>query len=144
MDQIQTTRVSGPKPSSNGEDERSVGALMRDLSSDSMHLIRQEAQLFRVETSQKLAKVQRETAVLGAGGVIAHTGALVLAAALVLLLAEAMAAWIAALIVGAALVIAGAIALVTGKNKLAREEVAPKETVRSVTQDIRTIREAWR
>ena len=134
-----------PNVAPNGRtDDRPIAALLRDLQADSMHLVQQEAQLFRAETSQTLARVQREAMILGAGAAIAAVGGLVLTAFLVLLLAEAMPAWAAALIVGVVFAIAGGVAIMTGKKKLAEEQLVPKQSQRSVKDDIRTLREAWR
>lgn len=126
------------------ENDRSLAALLRDLSNDSVHLIRQEAQLFRAETAQKLTQAQRSAIVLGAGGVIALMGALALVASLILLLALAIPAWLSALLVGAALVAGGVVALVMGKNRLASERLAPTKTLDSVKRDVVAVREAVR
>ncbi|MDQ3036590.1 MAG: phage holin family protein [Myxococcota bacterium] len=128
----------------NGDRDRSLPQLLRDLSTDSVHLIRQEAQLFRAETEQKLTTVQRHAIVLGAGGLIAYIGVLALTASVILLLALAIPAWLSALLVGAAMITLGVVALVVGKNRLASEELAPKESIRSVKHDVRTVREAVR
>lgn len=125
-------------------DERSLAQLLRDLSNDSIMLIRKEAELFRAETTQKLSHAQREAIVLGAGGLLAFVGLLALTAALILLLALAMPAWVSALIVGLAMAIGGAGAMVIGKNRLQRETLAPEESVRSVKTDVRMVREAVR
>lgn len=125
-------------------DERSLPQLLRDLSNDSILLIRKEAELFRAETAQKLSHAQRQGIVLGAGGLLAFVGLLALTAALILLLALAMPAWVSALLVGVALVIGGVVAMVVGKNRLQRESLAPQESVRSVKTDVRMVREAVR
>jgi len=124
--------------------DRSLPQLLRDLSNDSMTLIRKEAQLFRAETEQKIATAQRQGIVLGAGGLIAYLGLLSLTAALVLALALVMPAWLAALLVGLVMIAAGVTAMVIGKNRLKSEELAPKESIRSVKNDVRMVREAVR
>lgn len=132
------TTLPGP------EADRSLGELMRDLSADSIHLVRQEAQLFRVETEKKIARVQREAVVLGAGAMLSLLGALALVAATILLLAEVMPPFLAALLVGATLVVAGTVAIARGKKQLSAEDATPRETARSIREDVRTVREAWR
>lgn len=127
-----------------GEDDRSLAALLRDLSNDSIHLIKQEAQLFRAETAQKLTRAQRSAIVLGVGGMIALMGALALVASLILLLALVIPAWLSALLVGGALVALGVAALVAGKNRLASEDLVPTKTLNSVKHDFHTVREAVR
>ncbi|AKF06363.1 phage holin family protein [Sandaracinus amylolyticus] len=124
--------------------DRSLPQLLRDLSNDSMTLIRKEAQLFRAETEQKITTAQRQGIVLGAGGMIAYLGLLSLTAALVLALALVMPAWLAALLVGFVLIAAGVTAMVMGKNRLQSEQLAPKESIRSVKNDVRMVREAVR
>ena len=124
--------------------ERSLAQLLRDLSNDSITLIRKEAELFRAETAQKLTHAQRQGIVLGTGGLLAFVGLLALTAAVILLLALAMPAWLSALIVGAVLAIAGGVAMVVGKNRLQREKLTPEESMRSVKTDVRMVREAVR
>ncbi|UJR81019.1 phage holin family protein [Sandaracinus amylolyticus] len=124
--------------------DRSLTQLLRDLSNDSMTLIRKEAQLFRAETEQKISTAQRQGIVLGAGGMIAYLGLLSLTAAIVLGLALVMPAWLAALLVGFVLIAAGVTAMVIGKNRLQSEHLAPRESIRSVKNDVRMVREAVR
>lgn len=124
--------------------DRSLPELLRALSNDSMLLIRKEAELFRAETEQKLTVAQRRVMVLGAGAMVAYLGVLSLTAALILALATAIPAWASALIVGLLLAMAGGAAMLVGKNRLENEELLPKDTIRSVKQDVRTVREAVR
>jgi hypothetical protein len=148
--QVVESPVSIREPRADGarereeEEIRSLPQLLRDLSRDSVHLITQEVQLFRVETEQKLTRAQRYAIVLGAGGLVAFIGFVALVASLILVLALAIPAWISALVVGALMVVIGALALIMGKNRLAREQLAPRETVRSVKHDVDTVREAIR
>lgn len=116
--------------------------LLHDLSDDSVRLLRQETALFKTEMKMRIEKVERQAMVLGAGGLVAYTGALVLAFALVFLLAEAMPIWLAAAIVGGALAVTGAILVARGKDKLSGESMAPRDSIESVRRDIRTVREA--
>lgn len=125
-------------------DGKSLRELLRDLSHDSTTLVRQESELFRREMDQRLSHLQREVTMLGAGAVVAHVGLLALTACLVLALSLAIPAWAAALIVAAVFLIAGGILLAAGRQKLKHEEVAPKESISSVKQDVRAIREAFR
>lgn len=125
-------------------EDKPLKDLLRDLSSDSTTLIRQESELFRREMDGRIARVQREVSLLGSGGFVAAIGVLALTAALILALALVMAAWAAALLVGALYVVVGGILLLTGQQKLKHEELAPKESIRSVKTDLRTMREAVR
>jgi uncharacterized membrane protein YqjE len=139
MDTLETYEASRRNAS---VDDRPLGDLVKALSADTLHLVKQEATLFRVETEQKIAKAQREVMVLGAGSLIAHTGVLALAAAMILALSEAIAPWAAALIVGLAFAIGGFAALMIAKKRLAETDLAPRHTARSVKNDVRTVQEA--
>jgi uncharacterized membrane protein YqjE len=125
-------------------EDKSLTELLRELSSDSSKLVRQESELFRREMEGRIDRVQRQLTMLGAGGIIALVGVLALTTSLILLLALAMPAWVAALLVGAAFVIGGALALLNGRKRLQTEELAPRQSIRSVKQDLRTMREAMR
>lgn len=125
-------------------DGKNVRELLRDLSNDSTTLIRQESELFRREIEQRMSRVQRQATMLGAGGVVAFVGMLVLTTAFVLLLSLAIPAWAAALIVALVYLLAGGALLMVGKKKLQEEELAPRKSIDSVKQDVRTLREAFR
>ncbi len=134
-------------PAGDGESElrdKPLPELLRDLSTDTSTLFRQEAELFRREMDARITRARREVAVLGAGAVIAYVGLLALTACLILAFSLVWAAWAAALFVGAVYVIVGGILLLTGQQKLKNEELAPKESVRSLKTDFRTMREAVR
>jgi hypothetical protein len=123
-------------------EDRPLKELVRDLSQDSMMLVRQETALFKKEMEGRIHKLERQAAVLGTGGVIAYTGALVLSAALVLLLRHAMPDWVAALIVGTVYAVVGLVMVMRGKNEISRETIAPETTKESVKRDVRALREA--
>ncbi len=127
-----------------GFDGKSLRDLLRDLSQDSATLMRQESELFRSEMNQRISRMQREVSLLGAGGVVAHVGLLALTAAFILLLSLALPAWAAALIVALVYMVAGGILIMTGRQKLKEEELAPRESIHSMKQDVRTLREAFR
>ncbi len=135
---IETTTVEGRF------DGKTLRDLLRDLSQDSSTLLRQESELFRTEMHDRISHVQREVTMLGAGAVIAHVGLLALTAAIILALSLAIPAWASALIVAVLYLIAGGILLAVGRQKLKDEELAPRETIHSMKQDVRTLREAFR
>lgn len=123
-------------------DDKPLKELMRDLSRDSVTLVRQETELFKKEMEGRIHRVEREATVLGTGGVVAFTGLLALTAALVFALDRIMPDWAAALLVGAAYVIAGLVLVFRGKNELGKGTIAPETTMGSVNEDVRTFKEA--
>jgi MFS family permease len=117
--------------------ESSTGELLKQLSEKSSELVRQELELAKAELSTKGKQAGKGAGILGAAGVVGLLAAGALTAFLILLLSEAMDAWVAALIVT---VVYGAIAAVLGlkgRDKV-RESMppAPEETVESVKEDV--------
>ena len=64
--------------------DRSITALLSDLASETILLIRQEMALLKAELSEKFSRVGQGATALGAGALIAFSGWLVLLAAAVL------------------------------------------------------------
>lgn len=116
--------------------EPSLGQLFADLSQQMTTLVRQEVALATTETGHKLARVGRDIGFLALGGAVAYAGFLAIVAALVLLLAALVPGWLAALIVG---VVVGAIGYVLVRKGLAalkREDLAPRQTIDTLKEDI--------
>ena len=116
--------------------ERGIGELVKDLSSQTSTLVRQEIQLAQAEVTQK-GKVAGKGAGLLAGAAAGGLLALIaLTDALISLLDEAMSRWIAALVVMALWAI---VALVLGKaGQKALQQATPPapQTVETVKEDI--------
>ena len=116
--------------------EPSLGQLFADLSQQMTTLVRQEVALATTELGQKVAHVGRDIGFLALGGAVAYAGFLAIVAALILLLAALVPGWLAALIVG---VVVGAIGYVLVRKGLAalkREDLAPRQTIDTLKEDI--------
>jgi Putative Actinobacterial Holin-X, holin superfamily III len=116
--------------------EPSLGQLFADLSQQMSTLVRQEVALATTELGQKAARVGRDIGFLALGGAVAYAGFLAIVGAFVLLLAIVMPGWLAALIVG---VLVGAIGYVLVRKGLAalqREDLAPRQTIDTLKEDI--------
>jgi len=129
--------MSAVNGQSAGLRESSTGELLKQLSEKSSELVRQELELAKAELSEKGKQAGKGAGILGAAGVVGLLAAGALTAFLILLLSEAMDAWVAALIVT---VVYGAVAAVLGlkgRDKV-RESMppAPEETVESVKEDV--------
>ncbi len=118
--------------------------LVANLSRDVGLLMRQEVALAKHEVDEKVSRVKAEAGGLAVGGALLHTSLLVFAAALVLGLAELMAAWLAALVAGVLLLGVGGGLLLRGKSRLAALELAPKRTLGNVQRDDAAVDEAVR
>jgi hypothetical protein len=118
--------------------ERSIAALLSDLASETILLLRQELALFKAELREKFSRAGQGATALGAGALIAFSGWLVLLAAAVLGLATAVPGWLAALIVAIVVLAVGAMLLLFGKNQLDAQSLTPQRSLRSLRED-----EAW-
>jgi Putative Actinobacterial Holin-X, holin superfamily III len=118
--------------------DRSIATLLSDLAGETILLVRQELALLKAELHEKFSRVGQGAGALGAGALIAFSGWLVLLAAAVLGLAEALPAWLAALIVALVVLAIGGALLYFGKSRLDAQGLTPKRTLRSLRED-----QAW-
>lgn len=115
----------------------STGELVKQLSEQTSMLVRKEMELAKAELAEKGKTAGIGAGILGGAGVAGLLALGALTATLILVLAEAMDAWVAALVVtvvwGA---VAGILAL-TGRDRV-REGMppAPEQTVESVKEDV--------
>jgi uncharacterized membrane protein YqjE len=124
---------------------RPTGELVKQLSEQVSALVREEVKLAQLEVARKGKQAGAGIGMLGGGGLIALYGLGCLIAGVILAVSEALAPWLAALIVGAALLaVAGAAALL-GKRRLQKATPpVPRETVDSVRTDLEMIKERAR
>ncbi len=121
--------------------ERSLGDLFGDLSRETSTLVRQEVTLAKAELTRTATQVGKEVGVLAVGGAIAYAGLLALLAAVVLgLVAFGLPPWLAALIVGV-VVAGGGYALVRrGLSGLKGVDMAPRQTMETLTEDVNALK----
>jgi membrane protein len=126
--------MTHPKASA---DDASVSVLVQQLSEQTSRLARQEVELAKSEMAAKGKRLGIGAGAFGGAGLVALFGLGALTAAVILLLATAMSAWLAALIVAAAyLAVAGILALV-GKSKVeSATPPLPERAMASVKQDV--------
>jgi hypothetical protein len=118
--------VIEPRPKA----DRSIGALLSDLATESVLLIRQELALLKAELHEKFSRVGQGATALGAGALIAFSGWLVLLAAAVLGLADVLG-------------IGGALLLI-GKNRFEAGSLTPDRTLRTLREDQAWLKERLR
>lgn len=130
--------------------ERSLGELFSELSQETSTLVRQEVALAQVEITEKVTRVGTQVGYLVVGGAVAYAAMLVIVAALVVALAQFItwafgwdflnSLWIVGLIVG--LIIAGiSYALVTkALETLKNTSLTPKQTVETIKEDVKWIK----
>ena len=115
----------------------SAGELLKQFSEDATTLIRKEVELAKAELTEKGRQAGKGAGMFGGAGLFGLGAFGALTAFLILVLAEAMDAWIAALIVTAVYgAIAGVLAL-QGRNKVKEATPpVPEQAVDSVKEDV--------
>ncbi len=117
------------------EDGRSLGELFAELSRESSTLVRQEIQLAKTELSRKATAVAKDGAYIAMGGAVAYVGLIVLAFAIVYLLSEFLAPWLAALIVAVVVAGIGYVLVQNGLSALKRTNLTPERTIETLKED---------
>lgn len=125
-------------------DNRSVPQLLSDAAHETSELIRSEVQLARTEISEKLSQIGSGVGLLAAGGMVAFAGVLMLLLSAVFGLANVVAPWVSALIIGAIVAIVAAVMVSKGRSNLKPANLAPNRTIHSVEKDAEVARSEFR
>jgi uncharacterized membrane protein YqjE len=125
----------------NTQDDQQIGDLVRQLSEQIPSLVRKELQLAQLEMTEKGKRAAIGAGLFGGAGMVALYGVGAVIAAIILLLATALAAWLSALIVAVVLLAAGGIAALIGK-KQAQQAVPPEpeQAIQSTKRDVAHVR----
>ena len=127
--------MTGPNGRSPAEDA-SFADLTRRLSDQTKLLVQQEVELAKAELSEKGKRAGIGAGMFGGAGLFGLFAFATLTACLILALSEAVAPWLAALIVTVVYgAIAGVLAL-TGKKKVQEATPPMPETVETVKDDV--------
>jgi hypothetical protein len=126
-------------------DERSLKDLLADLTHSITTLFRQEIQLARAETSEKITQVGVALGAIAGGAILAMAALIVLLQALVIGITEAgvPAGW-SALIVGVVVAVIAYILIQKGTSDLKAGNLAPSRTMDSIKRDAHVAREQVR
>ncbi|MCW2983312.1 MAG: phage holin family protein [Conexibacter sp.] len=117
--------------------DESIGDLLKQLSSDTSTLVRQEMALARAELTEQGKRAGTGAGMLGGAGVAGLLTLGALTATLIGVLDTAMAFWLAALIVTVVwAAVAGVLAL-QGRNKIKEATPPAPQTVETVKEDVR-------
>lgn len=126
---------------SNLDSEPSIGDLFTGLSEDMGRLLRQEIELARIETMQKVNSAMRSIVMLAAGGFVAYAGLILLLIAVAIGLSNWLPLWVATLIVGVVALVVGAVLIGSGRSSLSNLTVVPENTIESIKEDARWAKE---
>lgn len=112
----------------------STGQLVRELVDEARNLVRNEVRLAKAELRQDVKETGRAGGLFGAAGAFGYAALLAFSAAVVLLLALVMPAWLAAAIVGLLLGIVAAVLGAAGRSTLSKVS-GFEETIQTVKED---------
>jgi len=124
------------------DDERSLGELLSDLTSQVQDLVRKEMELAKAEIKQEVSTAAKGVGAFAAAGVVAFIAAILLAFAAAWGLAEVIATGLAFLVVAVLLLAVAAVAALKGKAKLAEVSPMPEQTMETVKHDVETAKES--
>ncbi|CAA9214720.1 MAG: Protein of unknown function DUF1469 [uncultured Blastococcus sp.] len=120
----------------------STGELIGQLTEQLSTLVRNEARLAQAEVTQKAKRLGVGAGLFGGAGLVGFFGLAVLISAAVLALAEALPAWLAALIVAVVLfAVAGVLALVGKKDVAQASPPIPTQAIAGVQADVATVKQ---
>lgn len=118
-----------------GGEPDSIVALLRQLMDDLSTLMRQEMALATAELSRSISTVKLAVASAATGAAVIFAGLLALLAAAVLGLTYVLVPWLATLVVGVAVTAAGAFLLAMARRRLQTGQLTPQRTQHSLRRD---------
>lgn len=119
----------------NIRDDRTMGDLLSELTSETGLLVRQEVALAQAELTQKAMIISKNIGSLVVGGAIGYAALLAILAAIIIGLANFVPLWASALIVGAVVGIIAFVLISSALKKLKNTELKPKQTVETLKED---------
>jgi Putative Actinobacterial Holin-X, holin superfamily III len=123
-------------------DQRSISELLQELTTRSSDLAQKEIELLKAGMTQKGKRLSLGAGAFSGAGLLALLALGAATAAAILALATALVGWLAALIVAVVyLAIAGVLALLGRSRVKAGSPPVPEQTVESVKEDLKEIRE---
>ena len=125
-----------------GQDrEQSTGELVKMMTEQVSVLIRDELKLAQLEMTSKGKQTALGAGMFGASGVVTLYGVGCLLACAIIAISGAVAAWLAALIVGVALLAAAGLAALLGKQRMSKATPPlPEQAVADVKADVEEIK----
>jgi uncharacterized membrane protein YqjE len=121
--------------------ERPTADLLRELSEQTTTLVRKEIELAKVELAEKGKRAGTGAGLFGGAALLAAFAFGAVTACLILALATAVAAWLAALIVGVVYAaIAGAFALAGRKQLRRASPPMPEQAVETTKEDVEWVK----
>ena len=139
---LQSTSRGNARPMDHRDtNDQSVSELVKQLSTQTSALVRQELKLAQLEMTEKGKRAGIGAGLFGGAGLVAAYGVGALIAAIILVLATFLKAWIAALIVTVVLFAAAGVLALTGKKQVEQATPpAPEEAIESTKRDVEEVK----
>ena len=126
----------------NRPQDRPAGELVKDMSVQISHLVRDELRLAQLEMTRKGKQAGLGAGLLSGGGLVALYGLGCLIACAVIAIAGVLRPGLAALIVGVALLLVAGLAALIGTSRLRRATPpVPQEAIGNVKADVDEVKE---
>jgi hypothetical protein len=121
--------------------ERPLGEIIADLWQNFETAVRQELKLASAQLDEKTSRLKHEVTAAVTAGALLYAGVLATVASLILLLAKAVAPWLAALLVGVVSMAAGYALLkrpgASQTSATAADAISGNNNIRTTTQETR-------
>jgi uncharacterized membrane protein YqjE len=122
----------------------SIGDLIRKLAEDVSHLVRTEVQLVKTEVQENVRATVTPLVLIGAATIFFVAALLTLLGAIVGWLEPLVGAGWASFIVAVVSAIVGVVLLMVARRQLSSNEITPKRSLRSIGEDVKTIKESFK
>jgi hypothetical protein len=123
-------------------EERPLGELLSEMTSQVQALLRKEVELAKLETKDQVAKAGKAGAMFGAAGVTGFFAALLLSFAAAWGLAEAIPTGLAFLAVGLVFAVLAGLMFTAGRKNMASFKPVPEQTIKTLRQDVEVAKES--
>jgi CHASE3 domain sensor protein len=132
--------MSSQRPSE--RDERPLGELLSEVTTQLQTLLRKEVELAKTEIKQQLTEGAKGAAAFAVAGVIAFLGVIALVFAAAWGLATVMPEGVAFLIVSLLLLAVAGVLFNQGRKKLAQVSPVPEKTIETFKEDVQAAKDA--
>jgi uncharacterized membrane protein YqjE len=121
-------------------DDRSIGALLKDLTGEFQRLLRAEVELAKLETREELSRATDAAKHGAVAAVTAYFAVLLLSFAAAWGLAEVMPIGVAFLIIGAVYAVVAVVTALAARSRASRVDLVPHATVQTLEEDAKWLR----
>jgi len=122
------------------KEEQSLGDLFTELATETGTLVRQEVALAQAEITDKATKAGKDIGYLAIGGAVGYAAMLAVIAAVIMLLAQFIPAWAAALLVGVVIGAAAYFMITSALAELKKTDPLPRETIETIKEDAKWLK----